>query len=105
MAAGDPLFVVADPHEAWILQRVETAERHVGRLFVRTVRIVEQVMRDEKRSRDRHPAFVAQVVHGALDDIHGARARQLRIALNIRDEQLQRREVIRDGPAQALRQV
>ena len=102
--AGDAVLVVADPHQARILERLDGAERHVG-VGAGARRIVDQIVGDEARRRRGQPALVAQVEQRAVDEIDGADVDDLRVRLDVGDQQLDGVQVAGDGLADARREV
>ncbi len=94
--AGVSGFVVADADEPGILERLETAERDVRLLGRATRGIVQEVVRDQARGGNRQAPLLTQVEGRAVDQIDGGTAGDLRVGLNIRDEELDGVEVRRD---------
>ena len=104
MPAGDAVLVIAYPHEARILERLDGAERHVG-VGARARRIVDQIVGDEARRRRGQPALVAQIEQRAVDEIDRAHVDDLRVRLDVGDQQLDGLQVAGDGLADARREV
>ena len=102
--AGDAVFVVANPHQARILERLDGAERDVG-VGTGARRIVDQIVGDEARRRRRQPPLVAQVEQRAVDEIDGADVDDFRVGLDVGDQQLDGVQVAGDGLADARREV
>ena len=103
--AAHAILVVADAHQAGILDGVGRAERDVGPRGFGHRRSVEQAVRDEERRRNPRSALGSQEIHRALDQIDGVAAGDFGVRLNIGDEHLHRREVVGDGVAKARREI
>ena len=63
-------------------------------------RIVDQVMRDQARRRHRAATLCLQVEDGAIDDLQRVAVTNLRVGLDVRDQQLDRAQVAGDRLAQ-----
>ena len=96
VTAGDAVFVVRDANEPRIFERLDLTERHVRRGGVGGARVVDDVVRDEARRGRLARALALEVVAGPLDDVHRGAAGDLRVGLDVGDEQLDRPEVARD---------
>ena len=99
------LFEVRDANEPGILDRLEPAERHIGHGARGMPGIVQQVVGDEARGRDRQPPAALQVEHRAIDDVDGAAAGDLGIGLDVGHEQFDRGQVRGNRGAQTRREV
>src|SRR3954467_4999136 len=72
VAPADSVFVVADSNETGILEGLDLTQRNVGRCFLRLLRIVEEIVRDQARRRELALPFVREVEERALHQGYGA---------------------------------
>ena len=107
MAAAHTILVVPDAHQPRIFEHLQMAQRYIRRIRIRleNFRVVDDVVRNQGRHRQRQLPFFLQVVHRALDDVDGRAAGDFRIGLDVGDEQLDRRQVRRNRPAEVFGQV
>ena len=104
VAAGHAVLVGADAHQARVLDRLDRTERHVRRALGAS-RLVDQVVRDQARRRNRGLPLEVEVIQRAIDQIDRGAAGDLGVGLDVGDEQLDGAEVRRDRVRQARRQV
>jgi len=90
MATSHALFVVADPHEPRVLDRIEWPQRHVRLGGVLLPGLIEEIVGDEARRGKRRLPLLFQIEHRPVDDVDRVTAGDLGIRLDVGNEQLDR---------------